>query len=176
MILRLPLAPSRGRTLRAILQLSLVVGPLALGGCDLTNDAGWVRFNADGQTVALSVGPDAPSEDGELTLLSTTESVEVGSLTVSPGGGPVGTEHAIVVVVEDDFEDQVDRVTLVTRGDRGSQTHLLVQDSADPGLWQIDIVSLGADDEVREDELLLRLWTPAADGQDPDPEAEVDED
>lgn len=155
---------------------AMVLAGLLAAGCGLGGDAGWVRFNADDQDLTVQVGPGALADPQTLTLLSTTESVEIGEAVLTPGGGPVGTEHSVIVTVLDAYEEQVGRVTVLTEGERGTQTHLLVQDSADPGLWQVSVQSLGAEDETREDVFTIRLWTPAGEDDEPDPEAEVDGD
>lgn len=157
---------------RALLFLGLPLGVAAQ--CTGNNDAGFVAFNAGDQQLTVQVGPDADPEPVSLRLLSTTETIEVGEATITPGGGPVGTEHDVIVNVLDDFEDRVTRVTVITAGERGEQTHLLVRDSADLGLWQLPLESLGAEGEQREDTVTVRLWRAADDGEDPDPDAEVD--
>lgn len=149
---------------------------LAVAACDLGGDsAGWVRYGAEDQSVTVFVGPDADALPVSLELLSTTETVVVGTATVTPGGGPVGTQHDVVIELADEYEGDVARVTLTTSGDRGSQKHVLVQDSADVGLWKLPITSLGAPDEVREDNFTVDLWRSANDGEEADPNAEVED-
>ena len=55
------------------------------------------------------------SEELPPTLFtSSTGQVIVGSTTVNPSGGPIGTTHVLTVEVLDDWEDQVPRVTVRT--------------------------------------------------------------
>ena len=59
-------------------------------------------------------------------LNSSTEQVVVGTATLSPGGGPVGTRHELIVQVSEPWDTQVSRVTLITdSGDRGTETYEL---------------------------------------------------
>ena len=170
-----PRAPFFGRRAgRAALFLGVV--PLLAGAdCIGNSDTGWTRFNGADQALTIPVGPDAPTEPASLTLTSTTGTVDVGTFTVTPGGGPVGTEHGVVVEVFDDYEETVGRVTLVTTGDRGTQKHFLVRDSADIGLWQLDVTSLGDEGETREDTFTLNLWRAATEDEEADPDGEVEE-
>ena len=39
--------------------------------------------------------------------LPSTGAVPIGNISVDPGGGPIGTEHTLIVVVNDDFENKV---------------------------------------------------------------------
>ena len=83
----------------------------------------------------------------------------VGTATVDPQGAPCGTEHTIVVIVADEYEDQVDRVTVVTNSpDRGTDEYELVQDSADEGYYKLSLQSTGEPGEEREDTLTFRLY------------------
>ena len=162
---------------RTVAGLAAICGiALAVAACDLGGDsAGWVRYGAEDQSVTVFVGPEADATPVSVELLSTTETVVVGTATVSPGGGPVGTQHDVVIELSDEYESDVARVTLTTSGDRGSQKHVLVQDSADEGLWKLPITSLGSPDEVREDNFTVDLWRSANDDEEADPDAEVEE-
>lgn len=146
-----------------------------LMGCPTDDNVGWVAFNADDQTVDIEITADGePGDALTLDLVSTTGTVAVGAATVDPGSGPVGTEHNVVINVLDEFEEQVGRVTLETSGDRGNQTHVLIQDSADHGLWQLEVTSLGAEGEARTDTFRVRLWREAEADEEPDTDADTE--
>lgn len=132
---------------------------LALAACSQDEEVSYVQFNASGEALTISVGADELLEPSSIELTSTTGSVVVGSATVDPSGGPIGTEHQLTVEVSDDYEDQVARVSVRTdSGDRGEDEYDLDGDSADEGFWKITLVSAGEEGEVREDSFTIRLW------------------
>jgi hypothetical protein len=147
---------------------------ISLGDCAADDTAGWIRFNDDDETLSVLVGPDTEADGSSMDreLRSTTGAVVVGTAVVTPASGPVGTQHTVLIDVLDEYEEEVGRATLVTNGDRGEQVHELEQDSADKGLWQIDVRSLGAADEARTDIFTVKLWRAADEGETPDEEVE----
>ena len=106
----------------------------------------------------LEIEVTAGDELGEplsIDLNSTTGAEVVGSATATPGSGPVGTEHALRVEVLEAWEDQVTRVAVsADSGSRGTELFELRQDSADYGLWVLDLRSSGEEGEARQD-----IWT-----------------
>jgi hypothetical protein len=127
-----------------------------IGSC-LDKNAYWAPYNGDADEVAVDVG--VPEEDARTAdLVSTTGSTAIGQATIEPGAGPVGTEHTLTVILDDDFSEDVGRVTVEASSNRGLTTHELMQDSAQAGLWVVDVTSLGEDDEVREDTFRFILW------------------
>ncbi|MCB9685705.1 MAG: hypothetical protein H6735_11750 [Alphaproteobacteria bacterium] len=147
---------------------------LAAAGCK-KDEITWVPFNLEDQTLVVDVLPEgsAVGDPVSLELLSNLGRTVVGQATIDPGSGPVGTEHVIMVDVLDDFEAIVGRVTVGVNpeatkdldGDgeiesRGSDEYELQQDSADPGAWQVTVMSLGSSDEQREDVFTINLWQP----------------
>lgn len=147
---------------------------LAASGCK-SDEITWVPFNLEDQTLVVQVLPEG-SDVGDpvsLGLLSNLGRTDVGTASIDPGSGPVGTEHVIAVDVLDDFEEIVGRVTVGVNpeatkdldGDgeiesRGSEEYELLQDSADLGAWQITVMSLGSTDERRDDTFTIVLWQP----------------
>jgi len=92
-------------------------------------------------------------------LTSSTGEVEIGAATVSPGGGPVGTVHDVLVEVFDEYASDIARASVRTdSGDRGEDEYDLDADSTGEGIWKIEIQSVGEEGEVREDALTFRLW------------------
>jgi len=64
-----------------------------------------------------------------------------------------------VIIVFDDYQDQVDRVSVRTSSPgRGEDEYDLIQDSADEGYYKLTITSAGEPDETRDDTLTFRLW------------------
>ena len=161
--------PSRLEVIgRRVGSLVLVLAAACTGG----DDEGWIAYNADGESLEIQVTAEpAVDEIATRILTSTTGAVNVGEVRVDPAAGPVGTDHEIRVIVNDEYEESVERVTIETSGDRGDQTHLAIQDSADHGLWRVVVTSLGEEGETRTDTFTTRLWRPAVEGEEPDTDA-----
>lgn len=141
-------------------------------GCDSTDDeTDWIRFNADKDAIAVEVTADkALGPDVSEALYSTTGSNEIGMVTVSPGSGPVGTDHLVTIVVADDFQEVVGKVSVRPDGDRGSLTYDARQDSADHGYWVLTLTSQGSEGESRTDLFYLELYEEPVDSVDTDTE------
>lgn len=139
-------------------------------GCGEETEQEYSQFNATTDTLAITIAPDADDSPEEIELRSSTGQVVVGTAVLTPGGGPVGTEHQLVVEVADTWQGQVEEVIIsIDSGDRGVEEFTLKRDSADPGYHQIDIISVGEENEVREDVLTIQLFandTEPADGID----------
>lgn len=128
-----------------------------LGNCFSDDAVYWAPYNSAGDAVEISVGPEV-GEDKTIELFSSTGAVSVGTATISPGSGPVGTVHAVEVTVDEEFAADVGRVTIDADSSRGLTAHELTSDSALAGLWVSSVTSLGDDDEVREDTFTVVLW------------------
>lgn len=152
--------------------LALLLG-LSLVGCDTDETIALKRFNHPEDQVVIQV---TASEDlGEavtLPLRSNTGAIMIGEAEISPGSGPVGTEHQVLVWIEPDYKDHVIRARIVSTGDRGEQTHNMVRDSAEPRLWELKLRSFGEVGEQREDRFTFELWRAAEAGEDADFEEE----
>jgi hypothetical protein len=141
----------------------------ALVACSDDDTIGLVRFNnaADAVAIGVTAGPEL-GDPVERVLASNTGATQVGLATVTPGSGPIGTEHRVFVEVANDFQDLVIRARLVATGDRGEQRYRLLRDSADPALWLLDVVSYGDPGEERQDTFTFELWRAADPGEQPD--------
>ncbi len=139
----------------------LVVPLLGLVPTDCGDDeVGYERFNQTSDALVVEVAAGAVADDASIELFSSTGTVLVGSFVVSPGGGPVGTEHTLTVSLVEDYVDQVDRVVVTTdSGDRGIEKFEFDQDSANRGLWVTSVVSSGVEGEVRSDTMSVGLFT-----------------
>jgi len=127
--------------------------------CDEEAEPNWVQFNGSEDSVLVEVGTSEELDAVSCELTSSVTGLVVGSATVTPGGGPIGTEHTILVVVEDEWENDVGRVSVRTSsGDRGNDEYELEPDPADEGYYGLHIVSVGEEGEQRTDELTFRLW------------------
>ena len=139
-------------------------------GCGEETEQEYSQFNATTDTLTIMIAPDADNSPAEIELRSSTGQVVVGTALLTPGGGPVGTEHQLVVEVADTWQGQVEEVVIsVDSGDRGVEEFTLKRDSADPGYHQINIISVGDEDEVREDIMTIQLFandTQPANGSD----------
>jgi hypothetical protein len=140
-----------------------VIALLGLPSCPKEESVNWVRFNADDSLEVEVVAGDAVGDPVSTVLHSTTGTVEIGTATVDPGSAPVGTDHEVTVLVDDAWIDEVGKVTVVTdAGDRGTETHDMIQDSADHGLWWRILTSQGDEGETRTDTFTFELYS--ADG------------
>lgn len=128
-------------------------------GCE-EEEVEYSQFNGTSDIIEVSVGVDEEQPSTEIDLLSSTGQVIVGTATITPGGGPIGTRHMLVVNVDDQWEARVSRAIVTTdSGDRGTEEFRLERDSADAGYHQIDIVSVGEEGETRTDILTIKLYT-----------------
>jgi hypothetical protein len=156
---------------RLVLVSLLTAGVSA--GCQ-ADDAVWVDFNAPDQTLVVQVtAEEVPlGEPVLIDLVSNVGGLPVGTAELDPGSGPVGTDHFLFVEVFDDFEELVGRASVEVASEavsdldgdgdqdsRGEGEFDLVRDSADPGVFALTLLSLGAPGEVREDEFTVHLWT-----------------
>ncbi len=143
--------------------------------CNNGDDIEWVQFNTSGDTLLVGVGTaeavsqssrceDTPGLcdglEGCICLRSSLEAHDVGTAVIDPTFGPVGTRHLLSVEVLDDYEDIVQRVTVIASSERGEDELELRQDSADPGSWRVELESLGEPSESRTDTLEIRLYEP----------------
>jgi hypothetical protein len=146
---------SGGRILLTLVSFTLAILP----GCKKDEEVTYAQFNGDEDTLSVEVGAKKALPALSIELHSTTGEVIVGTAEVDPGGGPIGTEHAVVVIVADDYENVVDRVSIRTdSGDRGEDEFDLDVDSADEGYYKTTLVSVGEEGEIRTDTLTVRLW------------------
>lgn len=127
--------------------------------CQEEVEPNWVQFNGDADSVTIEVGAAEELDPVSCELTSSVTGLVVGSAEVTPGGGPIGTEHTLLVVVENDWENDVGRVTVRTdSGDRGTDEYELESDPADEGYYGLTIISVGEEGELRSDTLTFRLW------------------
>ncbi len=139
-------------------RLSLIV-VAALAACQTDDDVAYEQFNAPDDKLEIQVGVDEELDPLLIVLYSNTGEVAVGEAEVSPGGGPSGTIHEIVVRVADEFEEVVDRATVRTAsGSRGEDEYDLEADFADEGFYKLELQSVADAAEVRTDTLTIRLW------------------
>ena len=140
---------------------------LCLTGCK-NDDVEWERVNGNADSLFVQV-TDAVEPAAEPLTIDLTPVIDrdntLGTATIDPSVGPVGTEHQLEVEVSEDFEELVQRVTVkVTTRGRGSEEWELQRDPAFIGTWGITVQSLGGPDEpTRDDEFNVRLWTPITD-------------
>lgn len=132
-------------------------------------------FNAEDQDLTVLVQPDCTDDElapAIITLVSNVAGRRIGEAEVSPGCGPVGSQHELTVEVFNDWEELVDEARVISipesvsdlDGDgnneaRDRATYSLERDSADIGLFAITLESLGARDETREDRWRVRILT-----------------
>jgi len=134
-----------------------------LCGCD---DVGsWDSFGSPAELeVQVGVSEILPAVEA-IAGGQVAKDLPVADILLEPGGGPVGTEHTLEVTVVEDFEADVQRVTVrVDAGSYGTDVFELEQDPAFMGVWAITLESLGDETEApREDTLTVKLWSPAGD-------------
>lgn len=136
----------------------------ALGGCK-KDEVVLVPFNAQDDSVEVYVGVDSVEDDPDCAegvsctdLHSLVEGAVIGTVTVDPAAGPVGTIHRLLAVVGDDWEDRIDRVSVEVSSRRGEGAFDLERDRANPGAWGLSLESLGTADEERVDTWTVLLW------------------
>jgi hypothetical protein len=135
--------------------------PVGLGVSCNDDDVVWVRFNGNDSLEVQVTADEALGPPESTDLTSTTGAVLVGSASVDPGSAPVGTDHEVVVQIDDDYEETVGRVSVeVDAGARGIEEFDLRQDSADHGHWLLQVRSVGETGEERTDRFAFRLWVP----------------
>lgn len=134
-----------------------------LSACDGGSDDD-VRFNADDSVTVAVVSVPETGDDVATDLHSTTGTVTVGTGSVSPGSGPVGTVHTVTIRVAEEYAEVIASAGVITdAGERGVEEVSLVQDSADHGLWWREVTSVGVEGEERTDTFTFTLYTPAPD-------------
>ncbi len=138
----------------------MITLPLVLGalGCNEA-DTEYEQVNAVDDVVEIEVGIDEVLEAVTVLLYSSTGSVEIGEVTVDPGGGPADTEHQVLVIMDEDYVALVDHATVETSSDgRGSRSFDMDPDSAEEGIFQLVIVSVAEEGEARTDSFTVQLW------------------
>lgn len=148
---------------------ALLLGLLAVAtGCSKDDEIVYEQFNSEDDAIEIEVGVDELLEARSELLYSSTGEVEIGVVTVDPGGGPIGTNHAVVVQIynEDPYywASEVDRVSVRTSPPDDSRAiaedeYDLEQDSADEGFYKITLESVGEPGEVRTDTFSVRVWS-----------------
>lgn len=148
-----------------------------LFACVEDEEATYTQYNGDDQSVTVDVGVETRyvlAEDGvtevpevaSVVLTSSTGTVELGTGTVSPSAGPIGTFHTVVVEVVPDYADDIDRVTVRTdSGERGEDEYELDRDSTGEGYWVFELESEGEDGEQRTDTLTFLLYEEVESGE-----------
>ncbi len=131
---------------------------IALSACKQDEEVTYTQVNSSEDSLEIIVG-DEVLDPVEIDLTSSTGQVTIGWARVDPGGGPVGTEHEVVVEVFDDYEDLVDRTSVrIAPEGRGEDEFDLDRDSADEGFYQKLLETNGTEGEARTDSLTFRLW------------------
>jgi len=148
----------------AVVRIARALAPaciaLALIGCKGDNEIQYDQYNSTDDSLIVEVGIAEVLDPVEIGLMSSTGQVEVGLARVNPGGGPIGTNHDIVIEVYDAYQDVVDRASVRLKSpSRGIDEVDLERDSADEGVYLVTLESVGDEGEVRDDRLTFRLWT-----------------
>lgn len=143
--------------MRPVLAL-LVFVPLL--GCTQDDEVVWTQYNADDDSLSVEVGAAEVLPAVSTTVWSNTGSIEIGTATVDPGGGPVNvTTYELRVELYDEYADDVGRASVRTdSGDRGEDEYDMVADTTGQGIWVHELVALGEEGEQRTDILTFRLW------------------
>lgn len=143
---------------------TLVLAAL-LGGCGEEDPISYSLFNCEEDSTFVHVGEaeilsgDACDGGDLLQLRSSSCEVSVGQASISPCGGPIDTEHEIVVKVNSTYSHEIAKVTAVLEsGQRGADEYTLTPDSADEGLYKVTLISVGSEGEQRDDLLRIKLW------------------
>jgi hypothetical protein len=147
-----------GRVLSRPAGLIVICSLLAVD-CEEEAEPTWVQFNGSDDSLIITVGIEDELDPVSCDLTSDVVANVVGTATVTPGGGPFGTEHEIRIEIGDEWEHEVGRVTVRTdSGERGTDEYELDSDSSDEGSYGLTIISVGDEGEQRDDTLTFRLW------------------
>ncbi len=154
--------------------LSAALPLLLVSGCGDEEKTEYDLFNCEEDTTLIYVGIDeiweanagCPEGVDTITLRSSScelatneEGLEVGRVDISPCGGPVGTEHQVVVQINPIYKEEVDRASVkIDSGARGVEEYEMDPDSADEGLYKLTLISVGSEDELRNDVIQIKLW------------------
>ena len=148
-----------------------------LFACVEDDETSYVQYNGDDQSVTVDVGVETRyvlAEDGvteipevaSVVLTSSTGTVELGTGTVSPSAGPIGTIHTVTVEVVEEYAADIDRATVRTdSGGRGEDEYDLERDSTGEGYWVFELESEGEDGEQRTDTLTFLLYEEVETGE-----------
>lgn len=147
---------------------------LLLSACDEGEELVWAQFNAAGDTMDVVVGAPEEGEPVTIDIHSSTGRYVIGQATLTPGSGPIGTQHELLVQVGTQFDpgladgvdageplvERVKRVSArVDSGDLGVQSWDLTRDTAVRGTWVLELLSMGDPDAApRTDTLTVFLW------------------
>jgi hypothetical protein len=85
------------------MRLALLPAVLLLGACAEDAEISYDRFNAEGETLSVSVGDEGPGELLSIDLHSSTGAVLIGVASVDLDVGPFGTIHQLEVQILEDF-------------------------------------------------------------------------
>jgi hypothetical protein len=136
-----------------------ILASLLTVACSNDDTPNWVQFNGPDDNVTIEVGASKVTGAVTTDLHSSTGEVLIGTASVDPGGGPIGTEHLARVDLFDAFEGEVGRSTVRTdSGSRGIDEYDMAVDSADEGLYTLTLKSVGSEGELRSDTFTFRLW------------------
>jgi hypothetical protein len=137
---------------------------LGLLACNFGEQEEWLRFNGSDAVSVDVVAEDILGELIEGDLRSTTGTISLGFFSVYPGSAPAGTDHDVLVYIDEDYEEMVGKVSVITdAGTRGSDEYELRQDSANHGLWAVTLTSVGDPGEIRTDNFEIALWESSLD-------------
>jgi hypothetical protein len=126
------------------------------------------QFNASDEDLIVAVGDEVGAVQ-EIVMFSNTGTVEIGVGSVDPDSGPVGTVHTIEVSIYDSWAHMVDGVDIsVSSSERVEQEFSLVSDSAEEGLYRLEITSAGYEDEARTDTITLLVLDIVGDADESD--------
>lgn len=133
---------------------------LLICACGDTDEDTWVLWNdTDQDVLEVQVGATELGDAASIELHSSTGALVVGTAGVDPAAGPSGTLHTFTVQVDPTYADQVDRVSVrIDSGERGVDEYDLRQDSADEGLYVLELQSYAGEGEQRTDTVTVRLW------------------
>lgn len=141
-------------------RLGVLLPLVALFGCDPEEDVVWRQFNGNSDIVQIEVTPGEPAGVAFVDLTSNTGVVVVGTATVTPARGPVGTSHTLVIEVDDEWGPRLGRASVSSEGARGDEAYDLLQDTARPGVFELVLTSLGAVGESRTDSWRIAVFEP----------------
>ena len=140
---------------------------LTLLGCKKEEEIVYDLFNCDEDETLIQVGADevlsgADCDGSDVIELRSSSCLEdnlVGTATIDPCAGPIGTEHLVKVEMFSTSAHKVDRATVrLSSPGRGDDEYRMTPDSDKEGLYTISLESVGTANEVRTDTVQIKLW------------------
>ena len=139
---------------------------LSCTGCKKEEEITYRLFNCEEDSALIDIGADEllTEDQCESTPLQSSSCLDgdqetIGEAYIWPCAAPIGTEHDIFIRVDRPHDQKIAKATVRLESDgRGEDEYRMTQDSANEGLYKITLISVGSEDERRQDVVQFKLW------------------